>query len=90
MRRYGTGIHVIAAVGVLFLTGCVSLTTPSAGRNWGAGIGSDGAYPDYKGAGGYYYPTYSKGEAPGCFGETPAYIPGCYPGIYDGFAPCCR
>jgi hypothetical protein len=53
------------------------------GRNLGVKAGSSSLYPD-KCEGGYYYPSYTHG-GDRCFGYTPAYFPGQYPGIYGGY-----
>ncbi len=65
----------------LALSGCAGLWSH---RNLGVHVGSDSFYPDYQTTGGYYTPSYKHG-GPRCFGYTPAFMPGCYPGVYDGY-----
>jgi hypothetical protein len=76
------------------LIGCCVLTAGAAnalaempgtwfGRNLGLYVGSDSYYPNRQ-EGGYYYPSYKHG-GPRCFGYTPAFIPGAYPGVYGGW-----
>jgi hypothetical protein len=76
---------VVAAVAITgSLTGCTMVGETCVPRNLGAYVGSTSHYPDYTTTGGYYTPSYKSG-GPRCFGYTPAYIPGCYPGIYGGW-----
>jgi hypothetical protein len=93
LLRYRTKLLVVVAV-VIFIG---SLQTSWAddgsvakshhwgwfGRNLGVKVGSSSLYPD-KCEGGYYYPSYTHG-GDRCFGYTPAYFPGQYPGIYGGY-----